>query len=107
MALVEQLLDEVWAGPAALVINPGWGQQGAAPVPDEYGRVLDSINVVYSFLPCAIQVRRRAEEGWFVGVDSEPIPVGTCKGRECGSRVGRGRGRALVHSRTQKQEEIP
>ncbi|KAG2445463.1 hypothetical protein HXX76_000081 [Chlamydomonas incerta] len=63
VALVEQLLDEVWAGPAALVINPGWGQQGAAPVPAEYARAVDSISVVYSFLPCAIQGLLGPKEG--------------------------------------------
>ncbi|PNG99212.1 hypothetical protein TSOC_015016, partial [Tetrabaena socialis] len=58
VALVEQLLDEVWVGPAAVILNPQWAQQGpagAAATPAEFERLVGSIAVLYSFLPCAIQ----------------------------------------------------
>ncbi|GIL93576.1 hypothetical protein Vretifemale_20989 [Volvox reticuliferus] len=55
VALVEQLLDEVWVGPAAVILNPQWAQQGIT-LPTEYQRVVESIAIVYSFLPCAVQV---------------------------------------------------
>ena len=62
VALLEQLVDEVWSGPAVLVLNPGWSQSqsqggGLAAVPKGYAALVDSFDVVYSFLPCAIQVR--------------------------------------------------
>ncbi|EFJ50051.1 hypothetical protein VOLCADRAFT_104003 [Volvox carteri f. nagariensis] len=62
VALVEQLLDDVWVGPAAVVLNPQWSQQGAV-LPAEYQRVAESIAVVYSFLPCAIQGLLGPKEG--------------------------------------------
>lgn len=56
VALLEQLVDEVWSGPAVLVLNPGWSQgDGLAAVPRGYAGLVDSFDVVYSFLPCAIQ----------------------------------------------------
>ncbi|GLC36602.1 hypothetical protein PLESTM_000470200 [Pleodorina starrii] len=62
VALVEQLLDEVWVGPAAVVLNPQWSQQGVT-LPSEYAGVGESIQVVYSFLPCAIQGLLGPKEG--------------------------------------------
>lgn len=58
VALLEQLLDEAWAGSACLVLNPEWAQQGII-VPQEYASTVSSIAVAYSFLPCAIKVRRK------------------------------------------------
>ncbi|KAG2482133.1 hypothetical protein HYH03_018919 [Edaphochlamys debaryana] len=62
VALMEQLLDEVWAGPAAVVLNPEWAQQGKQ-VPPEYAAVVGSVDVVYAFLPCAIQGLIGTKEG--------------------------------------------
>lgn len=57
VALVEQLVEEVWQGPAAITLNPEWS---AVPVPVQYKSVRDSFQVVYSFLPVSIQVRVNA-----------------------------------------------
>ncbi|GIL93574.1 hypothetical protein Vretimale_19992 [Volvox reticuliferus] len=62
VALVEQLLDEVWVGPAAVILNPQWAQQGIT-LPTEYQRVVESIAIVYSFLPCAVQGLLGSKEG--------------------------------------------
>lgn len=53
VALVEQLVDEVWQGPSAITLNAEWA---SLPVPAQYKTVRDSFQVVYSFLPVAIQV---------------------------------------------------
>jgi hypothetical protein len=55
VALVEQLLEEVWVGPAAAALNPTW-QAGS---PGQYQGLVDSFNAVYSFLPISLQVRGR------------------------------------------------
>jgi hypothetical protein len=52
---VEQLLEEVWVGPAAAALNPTW-QSGA---PGQYQALVDSFNAVYSFLPISLQVGAR------------------------------------------------
>ncbi|WIA23209.1 hypothetical protein OEZ86_010097 [Tetradesmus obliquus] len=57
VALVEQLLDEVWGGPWALVVNPGWH----ANTPAAYSGLVDSFEAAYSFMPIATQGLVRAE----------------------------------------------
>jgi hypothetical protein len=52
VALVEQLLDEVWSGPFVVVVNPTWLQG----TPQQYQRLVESFDPVYSFLPIALQV---------------------------------------------------
>jgi hypothetical protein len=52
VALVEQLLDEVWAGPWALAVNPGWH----ANTPAAYQGLVNSFEAAYSFMPIATQV---------------------------------------------------
>lgn len=52
VALVEQLLEEVAAGPLALVLSPSW----STGVPEQYQPLVDSFTVAYSFLPVALQV---------------------------------------------------
>jgi len=78
VALVEQLLDEVWAPPSpssssassssppppVVVINPGWAERGGAGVlPREYERLGDSFAVAYSFCPVAISGLVRGKQG--------------------------------------------
>lgn len=67
VALVEQLLDEVWAGPAAVVLNPEWGGQGVT-VPEQYRPLVDSVEVAYCFLPVAISVGAGIMACWEYGV---------------------------------------
>jgi hypothetical protein len=52
VALVEQLLDEVWSGPWALSLNPDWHTN----TPAAYQQLVDSFEAAYSFLPIATQV---------------------------------------------------
>jgi hypothetical protein len=52
VALVEQLLDEVWAGPWALTVNPDWHSN----TPAAYQELVNSFEAAYSFLPIATQV---------------------------------------------------
>eukprot|EP00877_Chromochloris_zofingiensis_P014443 jgi/Chrzof1/9252/UNPLg00219.t1 len=52
VALVEQLVDEVWSGPFVLLLNPTWQ---TAAIPAQYTEVADSFLVVYSFLPISIK----------------------------------------------------
>ena len=65
VALVEQLLEEAWAGPAAVLLNPGWQQAGAgaAAVPKEFEALARSFEVAYSFQPIAVQGIVGAREG--------------------------------------------
>jgi hypothetical protein len=74
VALVEQLLEEVWApgsgaasssssSPPALVLNPGWAERGGTAVPREYERLADSFEVAYSFCPVAISGLVRGKQG--------------------------------------------
>jgi hypothetical protein len=58
VALTEQLVQEVWSGPAAVVLNPSWS--GA---PREYEAVVRSFEVAYSFLPISVKVGGRSW-GW-------------------------------------------
>jgi hypothetical protein len=53
VALVEQLLEEVWQGEVAVLLNSRWS---ASEVPADYKAVVESFEVVFSFLPVAIQV---------------------------------------------------
>lgn len=46
-------MQDVWSGPAAVVLNPGWGEG----VPKEFEAVVRSFEVAYSFLPINIKVR--------------------------------------------------
>ncbi len=50
---MEQLLEEVWSGEFVLLLNPGWNTSN---VPQQYAALVDSFQVVYSFLPISIQV---------------------------------------------------
>jgi hypothetical protein len=52
VALVEQLLDEVWSGPWALTLNPGWHSN----TPAAYQGLVNSFEAAYSFMPIATQV---------------------------------------------------
>jgi hypothetical protein len=52
VALVEQLLDEVWSGPWALTVNPDWHTN----TPAAYQQLVNSFEAAYSFLPIATQV---------------------------------------------------
>ncbi len=56
VALLEQLVEEAWTGPYLLVLNPTWSVTGAT-VPKDYQQLVESFEVVYSFLPISIQVR--------------------------------------------------
>lgn len=57
VALVEQLLDEVWSGPWALTLNPGWHSN----TPAAYQGLVNSFEAAYSFMPIATQGLVRAE----------------------------------------------
>eukprot|EP00878_Enallax_costatus_P033586 GHUV01037117.1.p1 GENE.GHUV01037117.1~~GHUV01037117.1.p1 ORF type:complete len:338 (+),score=109.67 GHUV01037117.1:124-1137(+) len=57
VALVEQLLDEVWSGPWALLVNPSWHVN----TPAQYQPLVGSFNTVYSFMPIATQGLMRVE----------------------------------------------
>ncbi|KAF6257364.1 hypothetical protein COO60DRAFT_1461188 [Scenedesmus sp. NREL 46B-D3] len=57
VALVEQLLDEVWVGPWALTVNPDWHTN----TPAAYQGLVASFEAAYSFLPIATQGLVRAE----------------------------------------------
>jgi len=59
VALVEQLLDEVWSGPFVIAINPTWTQG----TPQQYQQLVDSFDAVYSFLPIALHGLLRGKEG--------------------------------------------
>jgi hypothetical protein len=64
VALVEQLVDEVWGGPWALALNPGWwgsADGGGAP-PPQYAPLVDSWEAAYSLTITATQVRRQRRE---------------------------------------------
>lgn len=92
VALVEQLLDDVWRGPAAVLLNPGWAAAGpAGRVPDEYASVVASVGVAYSFLPCAIQVGRarslRVGLGGLPNYKSLPTTFAATSGAHSGSSV--------------------
>ena len=50
---MEQLLDEVWQGEVAVLLNARWR---ASEVPADFKLVVESFDVVFSFLPVAIQV---------------------------------------------------
>ena len=50
---MEQLLTEVWSGPGSILLNPEFP---AAPVPEQYKGITDSILVVWSFLPLLVSV---------------------------------------------------
>ena len=77
VALVEQLIEEVWAPgagsssssssssslPPVLVVNPGWAERGGPAVPREFERLVDSFNVAYSFCPVAISGLVRGKQG--------------------------------------------
>jgi hypothetical protein len=52
VALVDQLLDEVWAGPWAVVLNPTWFEG----VPQQYAALVDSWEAAYSLTITATQV---------------------------------------------------
>lgn len=56
VALVEQLLDDVWCGPWALLLNPTWHNT----TPTLYQPLVDSFNTLYSFMPIATQVSHGA-----------------------------------------------
>ncbi|GFR49679.1 hypothetical protein Agub_g11827, partial [Astrephomene gubernaculifera] len=82
VALVEQLLEEVWSGPAAVLLNPQWGQlqggaggqgQSAPPqLPPEYQRLAESVEVRYSLLLCAIQGLLGRKEGAVLLTSADP-----------------------------------
>lgn len=63
VALVEQLVQEVWSGPCAVVLNPGWGDV----IPKEYEAAVRSFEVAYSFLPISIKVRHTRDAGVSAG----------------------------------------
>lgn len=73
VALVEQLLDEVWGGPWALVVNPGWH----ANTPAAYSGLVDSFEAAYSFMPIATQVWQPAV------VCSERVSNPSCNSEKC------------------------
>ncbi|MEW5307292.1 MAG: hypothetical protein WDW36_009699 [Sanguina aurantia] len=60
VALVEQLVDDVWQGPSAITLNAEWA---SLPVPAQYKGIRDSFQVVYSFLPVSIQGILGKKEG--------------------------------------------
>ncbi|MEW5309438.1 MAG: hypothetical protein WDW38_001327 [Sanguina aurantia] len=60
IALVEQLVDDVWQGPSAITLNAEWA---SLPVPAQYKTIRDSFQVVYSFLPVSIQGILGKKEG--------------------------------------------
>ncbi len=66
---MEQLLEEVAAGPLALVLSPSW----STGVPEQYQPLVDSFTVAYSFLPVAIQVG-----GWVGGGDGGRGAAAAC-----------------------------
>lgn len=53
VALVEQLLTEVWSGPGTVLLNPEFP---AAAVPEPYRHVSESVLVTWSFLPLMVSV---------------------------------------------------
>jgi hypothetical protein len=74
VALVEQLIDEVWApassssslpssSPPVVVVNPGWAERGGPAVPRGFERLVDSFDVAYSFCPVAISGLVRGKQG--------------------------------------------
>ncbi|KIY97141.1 hypothetical protein MNEG_10820 [Monoraphidium neglectum] len=81
VALVEQLVQEVWSGPCAVALNPSWGEG----VPREYEAVVRSFEVAYSFMPVAIKglvggqegavLRRTAKGGSLAGVPWQILTV--------------------------------
>ncbi len=59
VALVEQLVQEVWSGPCAVVLNPTWHEG----LPREYEAVVRSFEVAYSFTPISIKGLVGGQEG--------------------------------------------
>lgn len=53
VALVDQLLDEVWAGPWAVALNPGWY---GGDVPPQYKELVASWEAAYSLMITATKV---------------------------------------------------
>lgn len=54
VALVEQLVDDVWSGPCAVLLNAEWS---AAAVPQQYQATAASFEMLYCFMPVAVKVR--------------------------------------------------
>jgi hypothetical protein len=50
---VDQLLEEVWSGPWAVVLNPTW----FSDVPQQYSDMVNSWEAAYSLMITATQVR--------------------------------------------------
>jgi len=59
VALVEQLVQEVWAGPCAVVLNPTWHDG----LPREFDAVVRSFEVAYSFMPISVKGLVGGQEG--------------------------------------------
>ncbi|GMH33498.1 hypothetical protein BSKO_01332 [Bryopsis sp. KO-2023] len=59
MDSVFDLIDENWRGEAVVLVNPEWGQDFL----DENKQFCDSFDVVYSFLPLAVQGMLGTKEG--------------------------------------------
>lgn len=57
VALVDQLLDEVWSGPWAVVLNPTWFEG----LPGQYTALVDSWEAAYSLTITATQGLMRTE----------------------------------------------
>lgn len=59
---MDQLLDEVWAGPWAVALNPGWY---GGDVPPQYKDLVASWEAAYSLMITATQVGGgSSEQGW-------------------------------------------
>lgn len=52
VALVEQLLEEVWSGPAAVLLNADW----ATGLPAQYRPMADAFQMLYCFFPVSVKV---------------------------------------------------
>ncbi|GAX83646.1 hypothetical protein CEUSTIGMA_g11070.t1 [Chlamydomonas eustigma] len=74
VALVEQLLTEVWTGQACVLLNPEFP---ASSVPEAYQKISDAILVVWSFLPLMVSGLLSNKEGAvirLVGLEGTSTP---------------------------------
>lgn len=57
-------LIEGWRGTGAVLVNPQWAPLGdSAAVPDAYASFVNAFDMVYCFMPLAIQVRGKGRLG--------------------------------------------
>jgi hypothetical protein len=68
VALVDQLLDEVWVGPWAVALNPGWY---GGDVPAQYSELVASWEAAYMLMITATQVGGCVWFGHVVQIERE------------------------------------